>query len=270
MSTPQPSPAHPGTLVLVTGASAGIGRATAVRLAREGHLVAMVARDEAALEAARDEVGHAAANARCFPADLSDAGQATALVERIERSFDRPIDVLVDCAARSVLGDVADVPLEKFRESFAVNFFSPLALTKALLPRMLARRSGHLIFFTSGAGRRGLPGVAAYCATKFALTGFIESLRVEVLGHGIRVSAVSPGVVKTEIFRRAERYGAARDRADPAGGIEPEQVAAAVARLIRDPRRELNLSWRSQLGVRLNAVLPGLLDRMLAKKHHRP
>lgn len=268
MTAPSSTPVRPETLVLVTGASAGIGRATALRLARDGHLVAMVARDGAALEAARAELGPAAVNARCFSADLSDTAGTPALVEGVERSFDRPIDVLVDCAARSVLGDVADVPLEKFRESFDVNFFSPLALAKALLPRMQARGSGHLIFFTSGAGRRGLPGAAAYCATKFALNGFIESLRVEVMGRGIRVSAVSPGVVRTEIFRRAERYGAARSRPDPEGGIEPDRVAAAVAGLIRSPRRDLNLSWRSQLGVRLNTVLPGLLDRLLARKHH--
>jgi short-subunit dehydrogenase len=212
-----------GAVCLVTGASSGIGRATALALARAGARVVAAGRDPAALE----EVA-AAARGRAVRADLAEAGE----VERVARealAAHGRVDVLVNNAAEAWAGRFAEQDPERAARLVRVNLLAPVLLTRALLPPMLERGRGAVVNVASIAGHVGVGEEAVYAATKAGLIGFSESLRYELRGSGVTVTVVSPGVVRTALFeRRGRPYGRTFPRPIP-----PERVAAATVAAIR-------------------------------------
>jgi short-subunit dehydrogenase len=216
-----------GTRVIVTGASTGIGRVTALRLARRGARVFAAARDERRLEALAAEHPEIVA----APCDVSDEADRAALVKQGE-----PVDVLVNNAGLGWKGMVEDMPPDKVRQLFEVNVLALIDLTQRVLPGMLERGRGHIVNVGSIAGYVSAPGETVYCATKFAVQGFTDGLRREVVRRGVDVTLIAPGPIKTEFMARI-RTG------EPAGqpgaldyGLPPESVAKAIERALTRTR----------------------------------
>jgi 3-dehydrosphinganine reductase len=182
-------------IILVTGGSSGIGLAAAKLLAASGAHVWLTARRREHLDAALKEVEAARLDSsqHCgvVPADVSDPAQAAQAVETVTASVGAP-DVIFNAAGIAHPGYVQDLPLEIFRQMIDVDYLGTVYVTKAALPAMLARGSGHIINISSIAGYIGVYGYTAYGAAKFAVTGFSEVLRAEMKPHGIRVSVVFP------------------------------------------------------------------------------
>jgi len=200
-----------GTAV-VTGASRGIGRATAKRLAREYELVA-VARTAAELGTLAQEIGAAGGTCRTVQLDITDAGAVAGALGGIQA------DVLVNNAGIGIMRPVVEQTLDEWRAMVDVNFSALFYVTRVLLPGMLARGGGHIVNIGSLTGRSAYPGGACYAATKHAVVGFSESLMLEVRDAGVRVSLIMPGSVDTD-FRPAGR--------DTSWMITAEEVAEAV------------------------------------------
>jgi short-subunit dehydrogenase len=241
----------PGARCLVTGGSSGIGRALAVELARRGADVLVLGRDRERLDAAAATTGGGA-----LLADLADP-QALADVSEAAGA----VDVLVHCAGLGLAGPVATAPPAAVQRLAAVNLVAPMLLTRALLPGMLDRRRGHLVFVASVAGHVGVKGEAVYAATKGGLITFAESLQQELAGSGVGVTLVSPGVIDTPFFEhRGVPYTRARPRPVP-----PEPLAREIADAIASGRAHVLVPRWLGLPVRLHGVLPGLY-RSLARR----
>lgn len=184
------------SVIVVTGASIGIGRATALRLARRGALVWAVARSEEMLE----ELAGDEPNVVPFVADITKDAERAALI-----AATGPVDVLVNNAGIGWNGMVEDMPADVVRQVFDVNVLALIDLTQRVLPGMLERRRGHLCNISSLAAWVSVPPITVYCASKFAVQGFSEGLRREVRGRGVTVATVNPGPVSTMFGRRAAR-----------------------------------------------------------------
>jgi NADP-dependent 3-hydroxy acid dehydrogenase YdfG len=183
-------------VALVTGASSGIGEATARALSREGYAVVLAARREDRLEAIVDEMGDEKALA--VPTDVTDGDDITALVDRTLDAFDR-IDVLVNNAGVLRRGPVASADRSDVRQQVEVNLLGLMNVTRAVLPLMLASGGGDIVAISSANARYPAKGSGPYTATKTGVNGFCEALREEVADDGVRVTVVMPGVVDTEM-----------------------------------------------------------------------
>ncbi len=184
---------------IVTGASSGIGAALARELARRGTMVALVARRADRLDEVLADCVVTAPASRSYPADLSDPERAAELALTIWDDFGG-VDVLVNNAGIPLRRPVQRVTMDEVRRAMTVNYFSPVAMTLALLPGMLARRRGTIVNVSSLGGRLGIPTEAAYCGSKFALAGWSESMAGDLAGTGVSVRLVLPGAIDTEIW----------------------------------------------------------------------
>lgn len=212
-----------GSVIVVTGASSGIGREAAVHLARRGATVWAVARSEADLEALAAEHD----TVTPFVADLTDGDERARLVEAVG-----PIDVLVNNAGVGWNGLVEEMPFEAVRALFELNVLALIDLTQQVLPGMLERRRGHIVNIASVASFVATPPLTVYSATKFAVQGFTDGLRREMVGRPVAVTSINPGVVATRFFaraddlRRTDEIGDERNRGIPASLVAREIVRA--------------------------------------------
>jgi short-subunit dehydrogenase len=211
------------TRVLVTGASTGIGRVTALRLARKGSRVWAAARDEQRLKSLAAE--HRAIVP--VPADVAREADRASLVEACE-----PVDVLVNNAGLGWKGLVEDMAPAEVRQLFDVNVLALIDLTQRVLPGMLDRGRGHVVNVGSIAGYVAAPGETIYCATKFAVQGFTDGLRREVAGRGVDVTLIAPGPIKTEFMARIRTGEPADEPGALDYGLPPESVAKAIVRAL--------------------------------------
>jgi short-subunit dehydrogenase len=237
-----------GATCLVTGASSGIGRATALRLSREGARVVALGRDRAALE------GLGAW--RLVVADLAQPGAARRAAQETGE-----VDVVVNNAGIGWAGPFMDMPADEIERLVAVNLLAPVALTRALVPAMVARGDGHVVNVCSIVAHTGGRGEAVYAATKGALAAFTESLRLELAGSGVGVSLVTPGVIDTPFF---ERRGAAYARRWPRP-VPAERVAGAVVAAIERGRAEVFVPGWLAGPARLRGAAPGLFRRLAGR-----
>ncbi len=246
--------------ILITGATGGIGSATARLLALPGTRLSYIARDPARLEELVRETWRAD-SAIAIPADLADLDGIGGIVAAAEARHG-PVDILVNNAAVDGFGHLEDMPPAEIRRVFDINLLAPILLTRAVVPQMLARGSGQIVTIGSIFGSIGFAGFAAYSSGKFALRGFSEALRRE-LGHsGIAVTYVAPRYTKTglnspAVDRMAVATKMARD--------EPADVARQIVAAIESRRAELIIGRAERVFVRLNALWPKLVDRGLAK-----
>ena len=216
-----------GRVAIVTGASSGIGAALARELARRGTTVAVVARRADRLEEVLADCVKIAPASRSYPADLSDPERAAELAVTIWDELGG-IDVLVNNAGIPLRRPVQRVTMDEVQRAMTVNYLSPVAMTLALLPRMLERRSGTIVNVSSLGGRLGIPTEAAYCGSKFALAGFSESMAADLAGTGVSVRLVLPGAIDTEIWDQP-----GNDNPLYNGPKEPpEGIAAGIAECI--------------------------------------
>jgi NAD(P)-dependent dehydrogenase (short-subunit alcohol dehydrogenase family) len=225
-----------GQVALVTGASSGLGRATAVALAQTGADVALLARSKQGLEQAAAEVERAGRRGLVAVADLADAEALTGAVARVVEAFGR-VDVLVNAAGTDVPAPVAELAVQDFDRVLAVNLRAPFVLAKAVFPHMRAAGRGTIVNVSSVAGKRGWAGAAAYCASKFALTGLTQALAAEGRAHGIRACVLYPGAMATSwgVWSPAERERAPEERPPARTALPPQEVAALVVWLVAAP-----------------------------------
>ena len=238
-------------VAMITGASRGIGEATARELARRGYALALAARSAGPLVALAGELARAGIPALPIPTDMRSSGDLRRLAELTLGHFGR-VDALIHNAGIGGAGPVARMPPDAAIATIETNLLAPIELTRALLPQMIERRRGAIIFVASVAGSIGLPTSAIYSASKFGMRGFADGLRREVARRGIGVTVVSPGFIKTTMTT---------DKRFPMPG--PAIVARAIANAIEQPRREVFVPGYYRLLVRAAQLLPGLADLAL-------
>ncbi|MDC7788810.1 SDR family oxidoreductase [Rhodoplanes sp. TEM] len=196
-----------GHVALVTGASSGIGAATAKALAAAGARVGLAARRRDKLAAIAQEIRAAGGEATAIGLDVSAKDSVKAGVDSLTRTFG-PIDIVVNNAGLMPASDVAALKTDEWHEMVDVNLKGVLHVTAAVLPQMMARSTGHLVNVSSIAGRKVFKGLAVYCATKHAVAALSEGLRMELgAAHGIRVTCIQPGAVETELYERISDPG---------------------------------------------------------------
>ncbi|MEV6628719.1 SDR family oxidoreductase [Amycolatopsis sp. NPDC051106] len=253
-------------VVVVTGASGGIGRAVARAFGARQARVALLARGEKGLKAAADDVRVAGGTALAIPTDVADAGQVEAAADRVERELG-PIDVWVNVAFTSVFARFADIRPEEFRRVTEVSYLGYVYGTMAALKRMKPRDRGAVVQVGSALAYRGIPLQSAYCGAKHAVQGFHESLRCELLSErsGVHVTMVQMPAVNTPQFSWV--LSRLPHHAQPVPPIyQPEVAARAVVHAADHPRRREYWVGGSTVGTLIaNAVAPGILDRYLAK-----
>ena len=232
-----------GTTALVTGASSGIGAATAVALAAEGAAVALAARRADRLEELAARIRDAGGTALVLESDVTDAAQATAAVERTVDELGR-LDTLVNNAGVMLLGPMEAAPLEEWQRMVELNVLGLLYCTHAALPHLLRaaqdapRQVADVVNVSSVAGRHARAGSGVYNATKFGVGAFSESLRQEVTQRHVRVSLVEPGAVSTELatHNRPEVLATLQKRFEGIERLQSEDIADAVAYIVTRPR----------------------------------
>ena len=187
-----------GKVSLITGAASGIGRETALELARRGSDIVLADINEEGLARVAAEIGALGRRALCVAGDISSKSDVAHLAEKAVKEMGR-IDLLMNNAGVMFLGEARQMTLDTWEWIIGINIWGPIRLTHALLPHMVERKTGHIVTTASIAGLVGTPGLAAYSLTKFAMVGFSEALRVELKPHGIGVSVVCPGPVQTNL-----------------------------------------------------------------------
>ncbi len=247
-----------GKTALITGASSGIGRLLALRLAREGARVALVARREAELRQLATDIEEGGGQALVLPCDVAERTGVFACAEQAVRAFGG-IDVLVNNAGYGHHRRFLDWDLDDMERMVRVNFFGALYWTKALLPQMAERRSGWLVFIASVAGKLGVPEESAYAASKFAMVGLAEALSIELEDLGVHVLTVCPGAINTPFFD-AE----ALERMPPVSRrmmIEPERVVDAVVSALARGKHEITVPRMIAAGYIVRTLAPEFMRR---------
>lgn len=250
------------TAVLVTGASSGIGRATAMALADEGARLALVGRNVQALAEVAAAVRAKGREAHEIVADLTEDGRPAAVaIEATDRLGG--LDVLINNAGISHFGLFVDMPEERITALLRTNVVAPILLSRAVLPVLLAQGSGRIVNVGSVFGAIGFACFSTYSASKFALRGFSQSLRRELAGTGVGVIHVAPRATRTPL------NSAAVDAMARAVGMPmdpPERVAAAILRALKRDIDYSTVGAAEGLFSRINGLLPGMMDSLLDKR----
>lgn len=251
--------------VWITGASSGIGEACALRWAAQGARLILTSSSLDRLNPVAAQCREAGAADVCvLPCDLGDPAAVEGLAAKAWDAFGG-VDTVYLNAGISQRTTVEDTSMEMMRKIMEINYFSPVSIAKALLPRMLEKGGGHIAVTTSIAGRFGFPLRCGYSSSKFALYGFFETLQAEYADRGIRVTLVCPGRVRTNIsFYALDKGGKQHGKLDPgqAGGLSAEQAACKIVRAIAHGRREVLVGRGELIMVWIKRLFPGLCARL--------
>src|SRR3712207_229065 len=260
-------PRAEGMVVVITGASRGIGRATAMRFAEYGASVVLAARSEDALLEAAAECEALGGEALAVPTDVAEWGSVEGLARRAAERFGR-IDVWVNNAVLVAVGRLENVPPDANRRVVEANLLGYVYGAQAVLPRFREQGSGVLINMSSGFGLVGAPYAGAYTATKFAQRGLAQALRGELRGSGIHVCTIMPGGVDTTAYRLAANYSGRP--AGPKGFLaSPEKIARVVVRCAENPRPEVVVGNSIRMLRLTHALAPRIVERAVARTIER-
>ena len=255
-------------VVAITGASSGIGRATALCLARRGASVAICARRSGPLEEVAGEIRRAGGKALAVTADVTSPADMEAFVDRTRQEFGR-LDVMMCNAGYGLYGEIDRVSPEQMHSIMDVNFFGTFNAARAVLPVFRTQNYGHTIIVSSIVGKRGIPFMGPYSATKFAQVGLAECLRAEVQGTPLHVSVVYPISTETEFFTVMMRNSGFASRAH-GPRQSPDTVAEAIVRAIERPVPEI-YPYRLSKGLAvINAIAPGFCDKLTKRWRREP
>jgi short-subunit dehydrogenase len=251
--------------VVITGASAGAGRAAAIEFARESAQIGLLARGRAGLEAAKNEVERLGGSALVLPVDVADAGAVESAAMEIEQRLG-PIDVWVNNAMASVFSPVKQMTAEEFKRVTEVTYLGYVYGTLAALRRMLPRNRGIIIQVGSALAYRGIPLQSAYCAAKHAVQGFVDSLRCELLHDhsGVRLTMIQMPALNTPQFGWVKSRLSRKARPMPPI-FQPEVAARAIVWASHNSRREMFVGMPTVEAIIGNRIAPNLLDHYLAR-----
>jgi short-subunit dehydrogenase len=250
-------------IVWITGASSGIGEALAIAWSREGARVVLSARNAAELERVRAACDEPSRH-RVVPLDLTDVEAVNAAAKTVG-----DVDILVHSGGVSQRSLAAETDLATDRAIMDVNYFGTIALTKAVLPSMLARKSGHIVPISSVIGHVGIPLRSAYAASKHALHGFFDALRAETAKDGIRVTIICPGYIRTNVSENAlrgdgTRYGKLDET--HAKAMRPEVAAPRIIDGVAKNKEEVRVGGPEIWAILLKRYLPGVVSRVIRTK----
>ncbi|MDZ4731519.1 MAG: SDR family oxidoreductase [Xanthomonadales bacterium] len=258
-----------GQVVWITGASSGIGEALALQFAQAGSKLVLSARRESELQRVKDRCTKAGNNdVLVLPLDVTDEAAMPGAVERVKATFGR-IDMLINNAGLSQRSKCIDTDMSVYRRIFEVDIIGQIALTKAVLPGMIAQGSGHIAVTSSVAGKVGAPQRTGYCAAKHAVMGFFDALRAEVSDQGILVTTVTPGFIRTEVSDNALNGDGTRfNRTDSniAKGMDVDECAKVIMKGFRKGKMEIPVGS----GIEMHALwikrfFPGLILKLASK-----
>jgi uncharacterized protein len=252
---------------LITGASSGIGELLALRLAAQGARVALTARRVDELEKVAERVRADGGEAIVLPCDVADRDAVYAAAERAEDALGG-IDILVNNAGYGHHRTFLEWDVDDIERMMRVNYLGTVYWTKALLPRMVERRRGWLVFLASVAGRIAVPDESAYAASKFAMVGLAEALSLELEDHGIHVLTVCPGAIRTPFFD--EEALQRMPRTSRRLMAEPEGLVDAIVSALRKGKRELTYPRAIAAGYLVRALAPGFMRRSVRRTTRRP
>ncbi|MFX3633048.1 MAG: SDR family NAD(P)-dependent oxidoreductase [Candidatus Pristimantibacillus sp.] len=253
-----------GKVVLISGASSGIGALTAKLLSEHGAIPVLTGRNLTKLHESAAEIGGSCA---VYQMDVTDMQQVQQIVDTIIAKYGK-IDILLNNAGFGKFESFEDAPVESFEQMMDTNYMGIVRCTKAVVPYMLKQGTGHIVNIASMAGKIGSSKSTGYSATKHAVLGFTNSLRMELKNKGIIVSAVNPGPIDTPFFTVA----------DPSGSyvknvswfmMKPEYVAKSIVRVIERQKAELDLPVAASAGIKLYQLFPRLADRIFGSWFNR-
>jgi short-subunit dehydrogenase len=257
-----------GARTILTGASSGIGHALALRLADQGTRLVLASRNQERLAALAEAIQGRGGSAVVVPTDVADPAQRGRLIEQTLAALGG-LDILINNAGVGALGFFEEADEQRLRRIMEVNFFGATELTRLALPHLRQGRSPMIVNVASVLGRRAIPGCVEYCASKFAMVGWSEALRAELVRHGIHVLVVCPGGVETEfdanmLEQRTQLAFRNRRR------MSADRCAQIMVSAMRRRKNEVVITATAKLVVWLNCLAPRLLDWILARYARDP
>lgn len=252
-------------VVVITGASTGIGKATSIEFAKRGANIVLVARRDNKLNQVNQELSKFNVETLICPCDVSDKSQVQIMSKKVLEKFDK-IDILVNNAGFAIYGSVSDLTIEEIESQMNTNYFGMVYCIKNFLPFFLKQNSGHIVNVASLAGSFGLPGIASYCATKFAMLGFSEGLKHELKGTGIGITVVSPIMVRTDFFEhpsfnKIPKYSPT--------SLSPQAVAKAIIKASNSSRLEITVPSIARAAIWAKHNLPYVIDSAISSSFSR-
>jgi short-subunit dehydrogenase len=253
-----------GSYIAITGASSGIGEKIAIECAKKGaHLILLARREELLAQLAERIINDYGVSCHYYSLDVQNLDSIHQVFTTIENEIGQ-IDILVNNAGFGIFNNVIDSTLDEMKNMFEVNVYGLVASTKMVLPAMMQRKKGHIINIASQAAKISTPKSSLYAATKHAVLGFTNSLRLEVKEHNIYVTSVNPGPMKTEFFTIADKEG---NYIKNVGRwmLDPNKVAKIIVDSMLTPRREINLPGWMNAGSTLYQLMPKLVELFAGK-----
>ncbi|MDD9148588.1 MULTISPECIES: SDR family NAD(P)-dependent oxidoreductase [unclassified Sporolactobacillus] len=247
-------------VVVITGASSGVGRETALLCAEKGAETVLIARNSEKLKNAERKIRERGDSAGSFTLDVRNCGQVEKVFGEIAGKYGR-IDVLVNCAGIGQFAPLVSTDMEDVKKMFSVNVIGLMACTKAVLPLMIRQKSGQIVNVASIAGKLATPKSTVYAATKHAVLGFSNGLRMEVEDKGIRVTAVNPGPIRTAFFETADPAGTYAARVGPFM-LDPKTVARRIVQAVEKKKREISLPWYMGLAAKIYQLFPVPVEKI--------
>lgn len=248
-------------VVLITGASSGIGRESAIEFAKLGANIVLISRTKEKLEQVADELKKFNVTTLTCQCDVSDKQQVKEMSKTVLEKFNS-VDILVNNAGFAIYGSVSELSIDEIESQMETNYFGMVYLTKNFLPSMLEKKSGHIVNVASVAASFGLPGIASYCASKFAMLGFSEGLKHELKNSGVGITVVSPIMVRTNFFEHPSFEK--MPKFSPTS-LSSKTVAKAILKAANSPRLEIIVPSVVRGAVWMKNTFPYFINPILGK-----